>query len=83
MPKFASNISLENGAIILDWGYLSSHFSQDPILAATITGGEVWEYVLNGVTRYRFVPNPYSYSGDAFYSTYTGGVLSGLIVARG
>jgi hypothetical protein len=45
--------------------------------------GKVFEYPLGTTTRYRFVPTTYSAALDGFYSTYTGGVLSGLIVSRG
>jgi hypothetical protein len=48
-----------------------------------ITGGEVFSYTYDSITRYRFVPNPYSATGDAFYETFSGGVLTDIIVARG
>lgn len=49
---------------------------------ATLPTGAVFEYILSGVTHYRFVPDPYDASGDAFYSGFDGSAVSGLIVAR-
>lgn len=67
----------------LDWGYYKDHWSADPTLQATVAAGDVWAYQLDGVTRYRLVPEPYNPVMDAFYSTFAGGALSGLIVTRG
>lgn len=53
----------------------------------TIGTGDVLTYDYNGDTVYRHITTAvdgYGYpSEDAFYSTFSGGVLSGLIVARG
>lgn len=63
------------------------NWSLDPTEIGTATvstqSGSVLSYVLAGVTRYRFVPDTYSAALDGFYSSYSGGVLSGLIVTRG
>jgi len=65
------------------WEYLVYNWSSEPVLNATIAGGDVYDYELDGVTRYRFVPNPYDSTQDAFYSDFDGTNLTNLIVARG
>lgn len=68
------------------WTYLVTRWSSPPTEAgaSTVSGapGLVLAYLLDGITRYRFVPSPYSAALDAFYSTFSGGQLSGLIVSR-
>lgn len=53
----------------------------------TITSGDVLTYLSNGGTIYRFVNSTQDSYGypleDSFYSGFSGGVLSGLIVTRG
>lgn len=71
------------GTAPLTWTSLATSWSTPPTLAATIAAGQVYAYTLDSVTRYRLVPNPYAAAQDAFYTTFTGGVLSGLIVTRG
>ena len=85
--NLASSLALEGGAAILSWDFLVANWSTAPTVAgaATVSSqpGQVWAHVLRGVTRFRFVPDTYSPALDAFYSGYSGGVLSGLIVSRG
>jgi hypothetical protein len=87
MPTLSSNLRLEGGAAILSWDFLAAKWSSPPaeVGTATVSGqsGVVLSFVLDGVTRYRFVPDTYSPVLDGFYSTYSGGVLSGLITSRG
>jgi hypothetical protein len=52
----------------------------EPILLTTITTGDVWSYNYGANTYYRLVP-----SGtllDAFYTTFSGGILSGLLAKK-
>lgn len=65
------------------WGYYKDHWSAIPTNLGAITGGNVWSYTLSETTRYRFVPTTYDPTKDAFYTTYSEGILSGLIVTRG
>lgn len=65
------------------WEYLVANWSSEPTLNSTISGGEVYNYILSGVTRYRFIPTTYDPTQDAFYSTFTSGTLSNLIITRG
>jgi hypothetical protein len=67
----------------LRWSDLVTQWDVTPALSATIAAGSVYDYTLDGVTRYRLVPSPYSPAGDAFYATFAGGVLSNLVAARG
>lgn len=83
MPVLASNLDLAGNAVILSWDFLACNWTTAPAQIGTTAAGSVWSYTLRGVTRFRLVPEPYAASGDAFYTTFTGGVLSGLIVARG
>jgi hypothetical protein len=73
----------DGGEAPLTWSYLVTQWDVTPALSATIAAGGVYAYTLDGVTRYRLVPSPYSPAGDAFYATFSGGVLSTLVAARG
>lgn len=67
----------------ISWSQLATTWSTAPTLNTAITGGDVYNYTLNGVTRYRFVPTTYDATQDAFYSEFSNPTLSGLIVTRG
>jgi hypothetical protein len=70
-------------SISVRWVDLATRWSTPPVLTASIAAGGVYSYVYDAVTYYRLVPSPYVSSNDSFYTTFSGGVLSGLIVARG
>jgi hypothetical protein len=53
-----------------------------PGAPTAIAGGDVIEYIRFGTTRYRFVPEPYDPTEDAFYATFDAGVLGSRIVSR-
>jgi hypothetical protein len=65
------------------WEYLVANWSVIPTFNAAITGGDVYNYELNGTLRYRFVPTTYTPTQDAFYSTFNGTSVTGLITKRG
>lgn len=71
------------GTNALTWDFLATNWTSAPSVAGTVAGGTVYSYVRSGVARYRLVPTSYSAAQDAFYSGFSGGVLSGLIVSRG
>jgi hypothetical protein len=71
-----------DGDVPPSWIELVTQFSSVTLTGST-AAGSVYAYVQGGVTRYRLVPVPYDAAQDAFYSTFTGGALSGLIVSRG
>ena len=68
---------------VKDWGYYKDNWSVEPLFNSEIAGGEVYSYVLDGTTRYRFVPEPYDATLDAFYENFSEASLTNLIVSRG
>lgn len=52
----------------------------EPILLTTIATGDVWSYNYGASTYFRLVPS--GALPDAFYSTFSGGVLSGLLAKK-
>lgn len=74
---------LDSIDLSLTWRQLVLEWSNSPTELAQVVGGTVFSYVLDGVTRYRFVPNPYNPELDAFYESFDGAVLSNLIAVRG
>jgi hypothetical protein len=55
-----------------------------PSNAAGVTAaGAVNAHARGGVTVYRLIPSPYVAAQDAIYTTFAGGVLSGLLTTRG
>ena len=73
----------EPGTTPLTWDYFAANWTAAPSQAGIVAAGNVYAYTLGGVTRYRLVPSVYSAAQDAFYSSFSGGVLSGLIISRG
>jgi hypothetical protein len=73
----------EPADLLSEWSILATSWTSTPTLAGTTAEGSIYAYTLDGVTRYRLVPSIYNPALDAFYTTFTGGVLSGLIVSRG
>jgi hypothetical protein len=63
------------------WTEYAGNYSSAPTLLTTITDGDVYEYTYADGTAYRLVPS--GSEEDAFYSTFSGGVLSDKIVGRG
>jgi len=78
-----SVIAGSSAGTLTNWAFLAINWDTSPVVNASITGGVVWTYIYNSVTRYRFVPTTYDTSEDAFYTTFTDPTLSGLIVTRG
>ncbi len=54
-----------------------------PATLGSISGNVRSHARASGPTIYRFIPSPYNQQNDAFYSHFSEGVLSGLIVSRG
>lgn len=69
----------------LNWADLATSWDAAPTLNKNITGGAVYNYTFNSVTRYRFVPSTYDPSQDSFYENFDNvtDTLSDLIVSRG
>lgn len=68
---------------LFTWEYLVANWSVEPSLNTAIAGGDVYDYTLNGTTRYRFVPTTYDPTQDAFYESFDGTTLTTLITKRG
>ena len=69
----------------LTWSDLKDRWDTEPVLNKHITSpepGDVYTYILGGVTRYRFVPDNYNPSKDAFYLNFSSDTLSNLLCRR-
>jgi hypothetical protein len=76
------NVVDAGGVDSLLWGDYALNFASDPVQVGTVAEGDVYQYDYDNGTAYRLVPTD-GMSQDGFYSTFSGGVLSGLIVERG
>jgi len=68
------------------WVTFATQWDTPPVAVGAATDptlGSVYAYVLAGVTRYRLVPAAYNSALDAFYSTFAGSTVGGLLVSRG
>ena len=82
----AKNASEARDALEVSWLYYLTNWSEAPSLigaATSPTTGYVYSHTLDGVTRYRLVPDPYDATEDAFYLTHASGVLSNKIASKG
>ena len=61
------------------WISLVSQWDVEPILIQSSSNGDIYQYQRTDFTYYRFVPNPYNASQDAFYSDIQ---LTQLITSR-
>lgn len=68
---------------LLTWDFLKDTWSIEPNLNTTLANGDVYNYTLNNITRYRFVPTVYNPTQDAFYESFDGSTLTNLIITRG
>jgi len=62
------------------WNYYATNWSEEPTINSNNWDWDIYNYVLNWITRYRFVANDYSSTTDWFYQEDT---LTTLIVMRG
>ena len=67
----------------LNWNFFKVNWSITPNLNTVISDGKVYDYILDGTLRHRFVPSPYDPTLDAFYTDFDGTTLTGLITTRG
>lgn len=73
-------IEVAEGAYVpLKW--LDYVFQYEPSTETAVTGGLVIQYTAD-TTVYRFIPEPYVYENDAFYTDFDGTTLSNLLVRR-
>jgi len=66
---------------VTTWIDYTTGFSSIPTLTQTIETGDVYTYTYTNGTLYRLVPS--GSEQDAFYSVFSGGVLSGLVASKG
>lgn len=64
----------------LKWIDYTVGFSSTPTLISTIASGDVYQYTYGADTLYRLVPS--GSATDAFYTTFSAGVLSGLVAEK-
>ncbi len=69
---------------IIDWMTLTRGFKIEPVFNSTIAGGDVYTYVYESSpsdkTYYRYIAT--DGSEDAYYGTFSGGILSDLIAKK-
>ena len=69
---------------IIDWMTLTRGFKIEPVFNSTIAGGDVYTYVYESSpsdkTYYRYIAT--DGSEDAYYGTFSGGILSNLITKK-
>lgn len=70
------------GSVNNSWTYFVTTWSEPPTFNSNISGGSVYNYILNGITRYRFIPTSYISELDCFYGSFISGVLSNPIISR-
>ena len=62
------------------WALYALHY--EPSTETPVTGGTVIQYDSDTQTVFRFVPEPYNYDQDGFYSGFDGVTLSRLLTTR-
>jgi hypothetical protein len=82
MQEATQNIVSSNTVRLHDktWIDYVSGYTTTPTLLQTIADGDVYEYTYTNTTLYRLVPTGSAI--DSFYRTFSGGVLSGLVVEK-
>jgi hypothetical protein len=82
MQEATQNIVSSNTVRLHDktWIDYVNGYTTTPTLLQTIADGDVYEYTYTNTTLYRLVPTGSAI--DSFYRTFSGGVLSGLVVEK-
>lgn len=82
MQEATQNIVSSNTVRLHDktWIDYVNGYTTTPTLLSTIADGDVYEYTYTNTTLYRLVPSGSAI--DSFYTTFSGGVLSGLVVEK-
>lgn len=82
-PTSATTVKQALDEQALSWGNLVGRFSVIPNVTVPVAGGVIIPHTWRGVTRYRFIPEPYDPTLDAFYENFDGSIFSGLIDSQG
>lgn len=80
--ELPSGDTLPGAAGSLTWTDYATRWDTAPTVNSVVTSpenGTIYDYTLDGVTRFRFVPDSYDPANDAFYAEVG---LSTLIAAR-
>ena len=79
------NVSLDvvQSNVVENWVNFVNLWTTPPTLNTSITGGDVYNYTNNSITRYRFIPNPYDSNQDTFYASFDGTNLTSPLATRG
>lgn len=82
MQEATQNIVSSNTVRLHDktWIDYVNGYTTTPTLLSTIADGDVYQYTYTNTTLYRLVPSGSAI--DSFYTTFSGGVLSGLVVEK-
>lgn len=82
MQEATQNIVSSNTVRLHDktWIDYVNGYTTTPTLLSTIADGDVYEYTYTNTTLYRLVPSGSAI--DSFYTAFSGGVLSGLVVEK-
>ena len=70
-----------SGKVEATWVDYVLGYSSEPTLTQTIAAGDVYTYTYPNTVLYRLVPS--GLEQDAFYSAFSGGVLSVLVATKG
>jgi len=62
------------------WNYYATNWSEEPSFNSNNWDWTIYNYTLDGVTRFRFVANTYSPTTDWFYTDVW---LTDLVIMRG
>lgn len=76
-----SDLRGTNANLSNEWIYLVTGYASEPTFTQTISDGDVYTYIFKNGTLFRLVPS--GSAVDAFYSTFSSGVLSDLVASKG
>jgi hypothetical protein len=83
--ELVREFALSNAPVRATWTDYVTRWDAEPVSLGPATApvaGEVFEYTLEGVTRFRLVPEPYAPADDVFYESFASGTCSTAIVSR-
>jgi len=70
------------GTDLINESFVNYLIEYQPTTQTAISGGAVIQYNSDTTTIYRFIPDPYDYDTDAFYNSFNGSSVTGLIATR-
>lgn len=79
---FTEDVESEEEATEPNINWIIYTLTYEPTTETEIVGGLVIKYSLDNKDVYRFIPEPYTYTGDAFYDNFDGVNIFNLLVRR-